>query len=333
MSQKTLERLDITLRRINAHPEYSLYVRKETLGAIRRDAIRHSIAIEDESEATGCQSSYSKRDRQFGTNIERAWDHLARSGITTASLASLGHLIEPANNPTANYRNIEVTIGTVPPSAPERIIYEMDSLAYTLQRADIHPVLRSIEAHARLAHIHPYTDGNGRAARLLQNFTLEQAAYPPAIIPVNERELYASLLRKALEARVNLGSRIDAPHQCEAIFHQYLTSKVLNSAQALEEALQQRRMYTVTVESQKGVDVGMLQAMAKRVRGHGRRTDSSGVSVKVNGKNGHHKRQRTLEVTGDIGIDELNGILERCQVDYPITFSTEITDHIVRKKP
>ncbi len=55
----------------------------------------------------------------------------------------------------------------------------------------------AFEAHYRLVTIHPFTDGNGRSARLLMNLILIRAGYPPVAIGPEERVAYLD----ALEAR------------------------------------------------------------------------------------------------------------------------------------
>jgi len=52
-------------------------------------------------------------------------------------------------------------------------------------------------AHYRLMDIHPFTDDNGRTARLLMNLILLQAGYPPAIIRREERPTYHVTLDQA----------------------------------------------------------------------------------------------------------------------------------------
>ena len=52
-------------------------------------------------------------------------------------------------------------------------------------------------AHYRIAHIHPYVDGNGRVARLLMNLILIRDGYPPAIILNNDRKKYYRALNRA----------------------------------------------------------------------------------------------------------------------------------------
>ena len=62
---------------------------------------------------------------------------------------------------------------------------------------DLNPVLLAAEAHYRLVSIHPFTDGNGRTARLLMNMLLMMFGYPPAIIRKRDRLGYIGSLEKA----------------------------------------------------------------------------------------------------------------------------------------
>jgi Fic family protein len=60
----------------------------------------------------------------------------------------------------------------------------------------------AFEAHLRLVLIHPFSDGNGRTARLLMNLLLIKSAYPPVIIGPEHRTPYIESLETA-QARGN----------------------------------------------------------------------------------------------------------------------------------
>jgi Fic family protein len=55
-------------------------------------------------------------------------------------------------------------------------------------------------AHEKLVTIHPFTDGNGRTARLLMNLILFKAGYPPVVIGPEQRVEYIAGL-EALQLR------------------------------------------------------------------------------------------------------------------------------------
>jgi Fic family protein len=60
-----------------------------------------------------------------------------------------------------------------------------------------HPVEYAALIHLELVTIHPFLDGNGRAARLLMNLALLQAGYVITIIPPVLRNGYLEAIRRA----------------------------------------------------------------------------------------------------------------------------------------
>ena len=53
--------------------------------------------------------------------------------------------------------------------------------------------MRAARFHHRFVYIHPFTDGNGRTARLLMNLILIRHGYPPAIIKADPQRRIAYL--------------------------------------------------------------------------------------------------------------------------------------------
>lgn len=72
-----------------------------------------------------------------------------------------------------------------------------DFITWLNSSKDMHPAALAGEAHYRLVTIHPFSDGNGRTARLLMNLILIMADYPPAIIRLQERLPYITSLETA----------------------------------------------------------------------------------------------------------------------------------------
>jgi Fic family protein len=64
-------------------------------------------------------------------------------------------------------------------------------------KESLHPVHYAAKLHERIATIHPFSDGNGRTARLVMNLALLQAGYPIAIVPPILRSDYISSIRLA----------------------------------------------------------------------------------------------------------------------------------------
>jgi len=64
-------------------------------------------------------------------------------------------------------------------------------------RKEKHPIEFAALLHVRLLTIHPFVDGNGRAARLLMNLALLQEGYPVTIIPPVLRSEYLEAVRES----------------------------------------------------------------------------------------------------------------------------------------
>lgn len=64
-----------------------------------------------------------------------------------------------------------------------------------------HDPAEAFEAHHRLVTIHPFNDGNGRAARLLMNLILIRGGYPPIAIRPEDRPVYMRSLADAQAGR------------------------------------------------------------------------------------------------------------------------------------
>ncbi len=92
-------------------------------------------------------------------------------------------------------RNFNVAIdGTVfKPPHSEELKYELKEFLKWYKKAKkkkINPFELAGSVHLKFVTIHPFGDGNGRIARLLQNFVLNKYKYPMLDIPYKDREKY-----------------------------------------------------------------------------------------------------------------------------------------------
>lgn len=74
---------------------------------------------------------------------------------------------------------------------------------YARERSRMHPVELAALVHLRLATIHPFSDGNGRVARLLTNFVLHRHGCPMVNIPYAGRGAYYTALERAQTKRMD----------------------------------------------------------------------------------------------------------------------------------
>lgn len=102
------------------------------------------------------------------------------------------------------YRDHQVFItGTeyVPPASEDVLGLMREFVAgLNAKRDSLHPVLLAAFAHRRLVDIHPFTDGNGRTARLLMNLVFVNKGYCVVSIPPILRGDYISALIAAQRA-------------------------------------------------------------------------------------------------------------------------------------
>lgn len=103
-------------------------------------------------------------------------------------------------NEVGRYRRENVVISGASTTPPDFLSLpaEMAALIEWRERAEgMHPVERAAELHTRFVKIHPFIDGNGRTGRLLLNFDLMKAGYPPAVVLKEERLAYYDALDEA----------------------------------------------------------------------------------------------------------------------------------------
>ena len=108
------------------------------------------------------------------------------------------------------YRKEQVFISGssfIPPS-PKQVLALMKKFIADLPRLKEkhHPVELAALAHLRFVTIHPFVDGNGRAARLLMNLALLQTGYTITIIPRALRSEYMAAIKKS-----QVGSKNERP--------------------------------------------------------------------------------------------------------------------------
>lgn len=124
-----------------------------------------------------------------------------RQNITEQNILDIQKIIlqKIDDKNAGKYRNVAVRIaGSMavmpnPLKVPELMT---EFMAWLHGENSDHPVKIALDAHFKIASIHPFTDGNGRTARILMNILLEQEGYPPAIVRKEDRKDYINSLEK-----------------------------------------------------------------------------------------------------------------------------------------
>ncbi len=136
------------------------------------------------------------------TNHAQAVDYLAdlvarQEPLTPYVVRQLHSIImrgiDDANAGT--WRSVPVAISGSRHVPPATVASAMNDLFdwYRSNELALHPVMLAARFHHRFVYIHPFTDGNGRTARLLMNLILMRHGYPPAIIKADPQRRIAYL--------------------------------------------------------------------------------------------------------------------------------------------
>jgi Fic family protein len=113
---------------------------------------------------------------------------------------------------------------------PLKIPQLMEEFGAWLSSASSTP-LGAFEGHFRLTAVHPFSDGNGRTARLLMNLMLIRHGYPPVAVRPEDRKTYLDALER--------GSLADDLGPFQNFMHARLDATLEEYVSALREALPQ----------------------------------------------------------------------------------------------
>jgi Fic family protein len=216
MTTPVLKKIDVLKAKIDTHRPLDSHMLKQVREYFRIGTTYSSNALEGNSltetetkiviEDGITIGGKPVRDHLEALGHSEAYDLLFRLAknqeITEANVKELHRLFyyRIDAKQAGKYRKHRVIItGTdfIPPG-PERIPVLMESFiaGSSETRAKRHPIEFAAIIHREFVTIHPFIDGNGRAARLLMNLALIQAGYPLAIIPPVLRRDYLDTLNK-----------------------------------------------------------------------------------------------------------------------------------------
>ena len=168
------------------------------------------------------------RDHLDAVNLQKAWQETKNLAQPTApfsetTLLNLHRLILPEGGA---YRTSAVRISGsnhIPPN-PIKVPDQMEAAFSSLSNLSS-DLEKATFLHHRISHIHPFTDGNGRLARLSMNFILLQAGFPPISISPEDRPNYYQALEAADAGKLS-------------VFQAYLEAHLHQELDTYLEALQ-----------------------------------------------------------------------------------------------
>jgi len=149
----------------------------------------------------------SVREHLEATNLAEAYDLIEaiakeKREIDHTAIQRIHEVVTRSIDVDAGkYRihNVRITGAIKTPPDFSKVTYLMDDLIAMLKDKDKkeHPIKTAAFLHHRLVEIHPFTDGNGRVARLLTNLYLLKEGYPPIVLRIKDRKKYYRFLSLA----------------------------------------------------------------------------------------------------------------------------------------
>lgn len=109
-------------------------------------------------------------------------------------------ILEGVNDTGGQIRTSDVTItgADFTPPSPASILPLLQEVQRTEADAVlVHPVVHASWLHHQIAFVHPFLDGNGRTARLVQDFVLLKRGLFPVGVPSSQRDMYYQALQRA----------------------------------------------------------------------------------------------------------------------------------------
>ena len=144
------------------------------------------------------------KDHLEAVNLMAAWRRLmemaaVRERITESEVMELHAIVMAriSDDEAGRYRRGFVRIAGarhVPPNAAK--VPELMTAIF-LQETLPHPVAEAARVHHGIAAVHPFSDGNGRTARLAMNLTLLRGGFPPVSLSADLRAAYYAALETA----------------------------------------------------------------------------------------------------------------------------------------
>ena len=142
-------------------------------------------------------------------NTEKVFFHLLDTGneINHQSIIEIHDMLMENIDVRKGYRTHEIRVfkSHFDSSPVMYIKTDMDLLLkwYNKYKNKLHPLVLGAMFHHKFERIHPFSDGNGRAGRMILNHILMRNGYPPLIIKKQNRSEYLKQLAKADKSKSN----------------------------------------------------------------------------------------------------------------------------------
>src|SRR3989344_4557216 len=257
IDKRLISEIDQKKERLSRNPDYQDSVRHRYFTCLAQEANNNSSLLEITQSNTGkynCKNKRLELEGKIKENQERLGKALAYGTINYSEpynvdfMVHLASFTEPSINGLRT-ENVRITGAKhMLPPRYEKIPKQLFSLLEEVYQGKNHPVENAALLHFHIARIHPFIDGNGRTARLMQNLHLQHYGYPPVIIENRERHHYIDLIDEAVSGYY--GKDIESMSNAERIFYNYIGSKVNASFDKIQERMDDTKAaYTLEISA------------------------------------------------------------------------------------
>lgn len=214
---------------------WAQFEQRSNLSWLYHDQALEGVAL-DETELrkalSGQEGRHHSEEQLFQhiRNVMKAIEDtrlFAREPLATLSLEEIKQfhvfLADPADPAAGRYRKTEG-----PAAAYKHQVTRTPSISYRLRKlveaiettyGEMHPVRAAALMHHEFMSIWPFDDRAGTAGRLLMNYWLIHAGYPPAIIHATDRQSYYDALCDKPEAMIAVVSdALESTMRCAIAF-------------------------------------------------------------------------------------------------------------------
>jgi fido (protein-threonine AMPylation protein) len=198
------------------------------LGSISHSArIEHPLAHINRLPKSA-QKEYRKELRRITKGLQDAWItakliYPGEGELSQEFLTTIARKIEPEK--VYGIRREQVLFGSIAPPEPQDVERELMFALFENKEVSS-PLEKALHAHFSIVRVHPYLDGNGRTARLVQNAILNSHEYPSIIVDEGERHFYFDLMEGAIHGYDSRESNPKEVSREEELLYEFLATKV-----------------------------------------------------------------------------------------------------------
>jgi Fic family protein len=201
-----LEEVQESIKEIDAQRPLPPHITRKLQDEILFDRVHASAVIEGNRLSrretivvlsSGILEAGSRKDQQEVINLADACLYLQECLDNNIELSvqlikelhqKLLYQLDDKNAGQFRAQNVAISGAKINPPSHIDVPILIEKIVETEKTADAHPIHKAAWLHWAIARVHPFIDGNGRMARLLQDYVLLKHRYVPASVQPEDRE-------------------------------------------------------------------------------------------------------------------------------------------------